>query len=174
MSEGHERRIAVSNFSGKSLRVLGHECCLVMKVTYLVGQLWPADTLSTPFNRPKHNAPSTTTPNTMPDINRYLTPSSFMISLLTSLLNSHWSHCLLKVTLTNSSFSEYPKMEPLRSKTTFRFLDLPVELRNKVYQYLLSTKYTKIELTYHEQGVWVGLSFIRCCKSLFIMAASDY
>lgn len=41
-------------------------------------------------------------------------------------------------------------MERAISKKIFRFLDLPAELRNKIYQYLLSTKYTKVELTYHE------------------------
>ena len=51
-------------------------------------------------------------------------------------------------------------MKQARSKTTCNFLDLPAELRNKIYQYLLSTKYTKIELTYHEQGLGVSLSFI--------------
>ena len=58
--------------------------------------------------------------------------------------------------------------------TNFRFLDLPAELRNEVYQYLLSTRYTKTELTYHEQGLGVGLSFIGCCNLLSVVPASRY
>lgn len=48
-------------------------------------------------------------------------------------------------------------MEIATPKEIFRFLNLPAELRCKIYQYLLSTKYTKVELTYHRRGPGVSL-----------------
>lgn len=59
-------------------------------------------------------------------------------------------------------------------KDIFRFLDLPAELRDKIYQYLLSTKYTKVDLTYHERGPGVSHFVSGCCESPFVMIASGY
>ena len=63
-------------------------------------------------------------------------------------------------------------MEKSTSKDVFRFLDLPAELRDKIYQYLLSTKYTKVELTYHEESPEVSLFSKGCCNSSSVVSDS--
>lgn len=48
----------------------------------------------------------------------------------------------------------------------FPLLDLPAELRIKVYGYLLLTKYNKVEVTYHRRGLRVRASVIEDCYSV--------
>ena len=57
-------------------------------------------------------------------------------------------------------------MQKAISKAKTHFLDLPAEVRNKIYSYLLSTKYTKVELTYHKQSLRVSNSVDEECHSI--------
>ena len=52
------------------------------------------------------------------------------------------------------------------------FLDLPAELRIKIYGYLLLTKYNKIEKTYHRRNIRVRASVIEKCYSVPRMSAT--
>ena len=51
--------------------------------------------------------------------------------------------------------SGHTKIRKTRSMAAFPFLDLPAELRIKIYRYLLLTKYNKFDKTYHRRGLRV-------------------
>ena len=67
----------------------------------------------------------------------------------------------------------HTKIWKIRSVAAFPFLDLPAELRIKIYGYLLSTEYNKVEVTYHRRGLRVGASVIENCYSVPRVSATS-